>query len=50
MMTLEIPQPPMPPSKVATAYSDHIRDLGDRIAALTVVEAIELYEFLRDKV
>jgi hypothetical protein len=40
--------PPMPPSKIALGFEDdEIRELGDRIAALSPVEARELSEYLR---
>ena len=41
--------PPNPPSSVIAAgfSDDYIRDLGDRIANLTIEQAIELNKYLK---
>ena len=42
---VEVPPPKNPP-KIATGYSDNIRDLGDKIAALSLEDTKELSEYL----
>lgn len=39
-------EPPSKPPVIATGYSDHIRDIGDQIAALCPVDAAELRDYL----
>ena len=48
MLTREEKSPPIKPPAVATGFEDDdIRDLGDRIAKLTLREAKELQQYLR---
>lgn len=49
-MTQAIVEPPKNPPRIATNFADYIYDLGDRIAALTLEQAQELSEYLKDKI
>ena len=45
-----IPPNTIPPHMIGADYSDYIRDLGDRIAALSLEEAKELEEYVADQI